>query len=193
MVGSIAVMRRNRAVQMRLGDDWVAEMEWPEGHTQGGPGTLVVRPANPESYPPGGLSSTVLRGINFREATAQLRKQLTVGEHRQKSRNKREAQHLDHIRNELTKGISTEYLALLSSLYISRVNRGEPKPVEAIANDLGKGVQTIRGHLWQARTQHHLLKGSAGRKGGELTHEAIAILERIVPSPRGSMISGAET
>ncbi len=169
------------SVQMDLSPGWVVEMEWPEGETQGGPATLVVRPTDPESYPAGGLSSSVLRRINFRDASAQRRKQLAVGERRQKSRDKYEAKRLDRIRDELAKGISPEYLALLSSLYVSRVNRGQPKPVEAIAHDLGKGVQTIRGHLWQARTQHHLLKGSAGRKGGELTPVAIKILERIVP------------
>lgn len=166
---------------MDLGNDWEVEMTWPEGTTQGGPSTLVVRPADPGACPAGGLSSTVLRGIKFREAEAQLRKQLAIGERRRDSRDKYEAKRLERIREELAKGISPEYLALLSSLYVSRVNGGQPKPVEAIADELGKGVQTIRGHLWQARTQHHLLKGTTGRKGGELTPEAVKILERIVP------------
>jgi hypothetical protein len=130
----------------------------------------------------------VLRGINFRDASAQLRKQLAGGERWQKSREKYEAGRIDRIRDELAKGISPEYLALLSSLYISRVNSGQPKPVEAIADDLGKGLQTLRGHLWQARKQG-LLTGAHGRKGGQLTPEATQILERIVPNAPESLQS----
>ncbi len=181
-------MQRNRVVAQDLGNGWVVEMEWPEGETQGGPAVLVVRPADPESHPPGGLSSTVLRGINFRDASAQLRRQLAIGERRRKSHDKYEAERVNRIRDELAKGISPEYLALLSSLYVSRVNTGQPKPIEAIADDLGKGLQTIRGHLWQARKQG-LLTGEHGRKGGQLTPEATQILERIVPNAPESLQS----
>lgn len=171
-------------VVLDLGNDWVVEMEWPEGETHGGPAKLVVRPADPGSYPPGGLSSTVLRGIKFRDASAQLRRQLASGQRRQKSRDKYETERLNRIRDELAKGLTPEYLALLSSLYVSRVNAGQAKPTEGIAEDLGKGLQTIRGHLWQARKQG-LLTGSTGRKGGQLTPEASLILKRIVPGADG--------
>jgi hypothetical protein len=181
---NIAPVKRE-AVEMDLGNGWVVEMTWPEGQTQGGPRELVVRPADPEACPAGGLSSTVLRRINFRDASARLHRQLAIGQIRQKVRDKYEAKRLERIRDELSKGISPEYLALLSSLYVNRVKRGEAKPIEAIAEDLGKGVQTIRGHLWKARNEGLLTGRSPGRKGGELTKNASQILERVVPgAPR---------
>src|SRR6476661_2590081 len=132
-------MGKGRVVEMDLGpnNEWVVAMEWPEGKTQGGPGVLVVRPADPESYPAGGLSSTVLRAINFREASAKLRKQIAFDERWDESKEKYEADRVNRVRDELAKGISPEYLALLSSLYISRVNRGQPMPVDKIAEELG--------------------------------------------------------
>ncbi|WP_176138310.1 hypothetical protein [Mycobacterium sp. D16Q16] len=163
-----------------LGTDWVVEMEWPEGDTQGGPTVITIRPSDPESPAVGGLSSTVLRGINFRDAAAQLRKQLAVGNRRRKTRDNYDADRINRVRDELDKGITPEYLALLSTLYLSRVNAGQPKPVEGIADELGKGLQTVRGHLWQARNQG-ILVGAQGRKGGQLSPEAVEILERIVP------------
>ena len=173
-------MQHERVVVQDLGTDWVVEMEWPEGHTQGGPGVLVIRPADPESCPAGGLSSTVLREINFREASAQLRRQIALGGRGRKARDTYHAERINRIRDELSHGVTPEYLALLSSLYVSTVNSGQPKPVERLAEDIGKGLQTIRGHLWQARKQD-LLTGSTGRKGGHLTPKATKILERIVP------------
>ena len=175
----------SKKVELDLGE-WVAEMEWPEGQTQGGPVTLLVRPADPDAYPTGGLSSTVLRRINFREASALLQRQRTAGTVRQKVLDRLDAKRLDRLRVELSNGITTDYLALLSSVYLARVNRGLPKVVESIAEDLGKGLQTIRGHLWQARNQG-LLIGAQGRKGGKLSPEAWKIVDTMFPSGLVSM------
>lgn len=173
-------MDKGRAVEMDLGP-WVVTMEWPADETQGGPAVLVVRPADPESYPPGGLSSTVLRSINFREASARLRKQLAADQRWDESQERYDAERLELVRDALAKGISTEYLALLSSLYVLRVVRGQAKPVDAIAAELGKSAVTIQGHLWRARKEG-LLDGPRGRKGGHLSKDALAIVERIAPS-----------
>ena len=125
-------------------------------------------------------------GINFREASAQLRRQANTGARRLKSQEKYEAERLGRIRDELAKGISPEYLALLSSLYLSMVNQGQPKPVDTIADQLGKGMQTIQGHRWQAR-KRGFIEGPQGRKGGTLSPMASAILIRIVPSDLESL------
>lgn len=163
--------------------EWVVEMEWRDGDYQGGPAGLYIRPTDPESPPPGGISSTVLRGINFREAAAELHADLAkrprgILDEVEKAR----ARHAQQLRDELAKGVSVEYLAKLSSEYVWRVNRGQPKPVERIAQDLGKSLQTVRGHLWQARKQG-LLTGSAGRKGGDLTTKAMTLLQQMGEGP----------
>jgi DNA-binding IscR family transcriptional regulator len=61
-------------------------------------------------------------------------------------------------------------------------NNGQTKPVERLAEDLGKPLQTIRGHLWQAR-KRGFLKGSPGRKGGDLSIEAMTILQQMPKQP----------
>jgi hypothetical protein len=58
-------------IPQKLGD-WVAEMTWAEGDIQGGPSMLVIQPADPDNVPAGGLSSTVLRAVDFRTAAATL-------------------------------------------------------------------------------------------------------------------------
>lgn len=156
-------------------------MTWPEGETHGGPSSIVVRLANPDAPPVGGLSSTVLRAIDFRDASAQLRRQLAVGEHRRKSGEQYEAKRMDLLRDQLAKGLSDKYLALLSSNYVLRVNTGQPKPVEYLAEQLGKSTQTVRGHLWKARNRG-FLTSSQGRNGGKLSPEASAIIKQIAPS-----------
>ncbi|MEU9807021.1 hypothetical protein [Mycobacterium sp. NPDC050853] len=174
-------MSDERVIFQDLGLDWVAEMQWLGGDESQGPAALLIRPADPDSIPPGGLSSTVLRQVNFREASADLQRQRAADKRYKDGEDRYQAERIQRIRDQLSKGVSPEYLALLASLYIYRVKQGQPKPVEGIAEDLGRGLQTIRGHLWQARTQG-LLEGSAGRKGGRLTPTAKKILEQIVPN-----------
>ncbi|MEI5100083.1 hypothetical protein RB200_17925 [Streptomyces sp. PmtG] len=70
---------------------WVVEMQWPEGVTQGGPAVLVVRPKSGENPPLGGISSTVLREIDFKEAAERLRAQVAVSEMRSHVREEYEA------------------------------------------------------------------------------------------------------
>ncbi|KXF54643.1 hypothetical protein AXA44_40545 [Rhodococcus sp. SC4] len=174
-------MTSNRHVEMDLGPDWTVKMAWPEeGDIQGGPIELLVTPSDPQTYPAGGISSTVLRSVDFRAAMATLRSQLANADRWRRRSDEYEAGRIERIRDALAKGVTPEYLALLSSAYVSRVNSGQAKPVERLAEDIGKSLQTIRGHLWRARKEG-LLTGSAGRKGGQLTPEASAILSRIVP------------
>lgn len=173
-----------------LGDDWVAEMTWREGDYQGGPAGIWIHLKDPDQPPQGGLSSTVLRGIDFRAAKAELHKQLESHPHGWRGspakQQERAAERLERLRYQLSKGITPEYLALLSSNYVLRVKDGQPKPVERLADELDKPLQTIRGHLWQARKQG-LLTGSAGRKGGDLTPEAMAIIQNM-PKQSTSLI-----
>lgn len=171
-------MTDDRIVTQDLGD-WVVRMEWPAGVENGGPGVLRIEPADPQSYPAGGLSSTVLRDIDFRGALESLRRQLEGSRRSGESHERYEAGRAERLKNALEQGVTDEYLALLACAYVSATNRGQSKPLSYLAEMVGKTASTIKGHLWQARKKE-LLSGSAGRAGGQLTDKATKILERIV-------------
>jgi hypothetical protein len=139
---------------------------------------LLIEPVG--TCPVGGLSSTVLRQINFQLATEGLRAQVLTPARRGKARENYEKRRAERLREALSGGVTDEYLALLSSAYVSAVNRGQARPNDYRADMIGKTTSTVRGHLWQAPKQGYLT-GSAGRVGGQLTSKATEILERIVP------------
>ena len=57
--------------KQRIGE-WSVLMEWADGAESGGPVRLVIEPVDQTSPPNGGLSSTVLREVDFQEAAAKL-------------------------------------------------------------------------------------------------------------------------
>jgi hypothetical protein len=161
-------------IPQKLGD-WVAEMTWTEGEIQGGPSMLVIRPKDPDNVPAGGLSSTVLREVDFKAAAATMHELMRESaafmeliRERQKSGRKT----IDFVREALAEGVTDDYLALLAMEYVGRVNTGQEKPVDHIAEELGRSLGTVKGHLWQARKRGLLTGGSAGRKGGDVSEEA---------------------
>lgn len=160
-----------RTIRQQLGD-WVAEMTWDKNDGQSGPSMLVVRPKDPENLPTGGISSTVLRGIDFRSGAAQFREAsgATDGFLGQ-IKDLQGLKPIDLVREALSEGITDGYLSLLSMEYLGRVKLGQDKPVDQIAEALGKSPGTIKGHLWQARQRGLLERRSPGRKGGEISEQ----------------------
>lgn len=176
------------AVEIDLGPncEWVAEMQWPDGQTQGGPAVLVVHPASPggdnTAAPAGGISHTLLREIDFRSALDALRRGLDSSK---KWADNREVGD-ERVRALLGKHaalgkVTDTYLALLARVYVSAVSSGQAKPLEHLAETTGKTPAAIKNHLWQA-TRKGLLERSPGRPGGHLTERAVAILEELIPS-----------
>jgi hypothetical protein len=161
-------------------DGWVAEMTWSEGETQGGPSMLVVQPSDPEKVPAGGLSSTVIRQIDFRAGAAKLRELANLEVNFFDSIRKQQAKGpkpMDMVRDALAEGITDDYLSLLTLEYVGRVTTGVEKPVDKLAAELGKSLGTVKSHLWQARKRGLLAGGSAGRKGGQPTDRAVELAE----------------
>jgi hypothetical protein len=159
----------------RIGE-WSVLMEWEDGAESGGPVRLVIEPVDLTSPPNGGLSSTVLREVDFQEAAAKL------GSFFQMAREQnRQADEITgrQLRTALDSGISDEYLVQLCVMYSQVVKRGRDHPTEYLAELIGKSASTIKGHLWQAKKKG-LFVGSAGRVGGELTPEGERIFEGIV-------------
>ncbi|MGL6235699.1 MAG: hypothetical protein ACRC20_10170 [Segniliparus sp.] len=157
--------------------DWIATMRWPEGVENGGPLSLVIEPLRPDQPPQGGLSSTVLRQIDFRKAAEMLNQHWLASKRREVVSKSLQKFIANRLRDTLDKGVTDEYLALLAQEYVSAVNRNQAKPNDHLAEMVGKTVSTIRGHLWQARKQG-LLTGTPGRAGGQLTPKAQEILKQ---------------
>jgi hypothetical protein len=156
------------------------------GVEDGGPAKLTIEPIG--DMPVGGLSSTVLRQLDFRAATADLRDQVARSSNRNREHAAYEKASVERLRAALDEGVSEEYLSLLSSAYVRAVNRGQAKVNDYLAETVGKPVSTVRGHLWQARNEGFLTR-SPGRKGGQLTSKTTEILERIVPKDFESLQS----
>lgn len=164
------------SVMQSLGEDWVVVMEWPDGVDNGGPCRLEIKPAG--DCPPGGLSSTVVRQIDFRRAVESMREQVSASGQRDAQHEAVERWRADRLRTALTEGVTEDYLVLLADAYVRAVNRGQVNPNEYLAEMAGKSTSTVRGHLWQAR-KRGFLTGSPGRKGGQLTNDAASIIERL--------------
>ncbi|OKH76246.1 hypothetical protein EB73_03190 [Mycobacterium sp. SWH-M3] len=168
-------------VTVDLGPDceWLAEMRWPEGETQGGPAVLLIRPSDPDNYPAGGLSQTVLREVDFKHALERLRSRLSNSKWwdraRARSQERVTALLVDHAQG----GITPEYLALLSRVYVGAVSQGQDKPLDYLAEVTGKSTASIKNHLWQA-TRKGLLERSPGRAGGRITDKARTVLGPIL-------------
>ncbi|BDD96568.1 hypothetical protein [Mycolicibacterium fortuitum] len=166
-------------VTVDLGPDceWVAAMQWPEGVTQGGPAVLVIYPSNPESCPPGGLSQTLLRDVDFKYAAERLRRQLENSKRWDTSRKRSDKKMNDLLISHAVEGRVTDtYLALLSRAYVSAVDQGQSKPLEFLAELTSKSAASIKNHLWQA-TRKGLLERSPGRAGGRVTPKGAALNE----------------
>lgn len=151
--------------------EWVAEMQWPEGETQGGPAVLVIYPSDPDTCPTGGLSQTVLRDVDFKYALDRLRATLSNSKRWERARQRSENKLTTLLAERAAAGaISPEYLALLSRVYIDVVNNGQDKPLDHLATLTNKSAAAIKNHLWQA-TRQGLLERSPGRAGGHLTEK----------------------
>jgi hypothetical protein len=174
------ISEQNRwKIPQKLGD-WVAEMTWAEGDIQGGPSMLVIQPADPDNVPAGGLSSTVLRAVDFRTAAATLHEAMSESAavlEQIRERQRKGPKLIDRVREALeSEGVTDHYLALLVERYVSLVNTGQEKPVDYLAVKLGRSLATVKGHLWQARKRGLLTGGSPGRKGGEVSEEAMRLV-----------------
>jgi hypothetical protein len=155
-------------------------MQWAAGVEDGGPRRLTIQPVG--GFPVGGLSSTVLRQIDFRKAIEVFRLQIGADLDQDATRTAEASAvanwHAKRLRSVLAGGVTDDYLALLASEYVRAVNRGQARVNDYLAEMAGTPVSTIRGHLGRAR-RRGFLTGDPGRKGGDLEPEAVKIMERI--------------
>lgn len=169
---------------------WQAHMEWPADMDQGGPWYMTIRP-NPSASPEelaGGLSSTVLRQVDFRQAADKWREVSAVLD-TEKAEAARQLANLAGdlsviLRENITEGINDRYLAWLAFAYVTLVKRGEKSVTANLAELVRRRPETIRAHLKLARS-HGLLTTIRGRAGGHLTPEAEEIIRRTAQAAEG--------
>lgn len=161
-------MSREKTADLRIGP-WQVFMEWSEDADQGGPVYLSIEPgddADPWEIA-GGLSSTVLRQINFQEAIDQWRRESpgTVLDEYFRER----------LRELVSEGVTDQYLAYLASVYVGMVRAGEKGITAKLADATGKKLDTVKAHLKAAR-KREFLTVIPGKAGGQLTEKAAALL-----------------
>ena len=183
------VNQEQYTVEIDLGPncEWRAQMQWPEGATQGGPAVLVVHPANPSadnSGVDGGISHTLLREIDFRAAVDALRRSLARSGEWQRKREDSQKLVLGVLKKQAQQvSVTDAYLSLLARVYVGAVNQGQEKPLQYLADETGKSSAAIKNHLWQA-TRKGLLERSPGRAGGRITERAAEILRPLLNEAR---------
>lgn len=176
---------------------WTVDMYWVEDDIQGGPTKVIVRPTDETRVPLGGVSSTILRQINFRAGATKAREKVAEEDlaYEQQAEDEKPPQVAMPLLKALldTGGVTDVYLVLLATEYLARVVRGEEKPVDHIADELGRSLGTVKNHLWRARKDGFLKGGSAGRKGGYVPPEAAQIALDYLDSVTEALADSAES
>ena len=75
------------------------------------------------------------------------------------------------------RGRGDVYYAQMAAAYVGMCNSGEPSPVGRLAEMVHKSKSQVRNILYAARKRDLLTDAPAGRRGGELTPKARALLE----------------
>jgi DNA-binding transcriptional ArsR family regulator len=160
-------------VEQRIGP-WMVRMTWAPELRGTGPTRVVIEPAeevNPGELA-GGVSQTIVRRINFGGAALEH-----VNQRRSLGKRSPLGMYGSLLRKEAQgRSVTPLYLALLSAVYIDRVESGEKSVTGKLAEITGKAPETIRQHLKQARREG-MMTSLAHRAGGELSVKARAILE----------------
>lgn len=171
MTGVSASRRKPKVViEQRIGP-WQVALAWPDDADQGGPVAIQIKP-----YPDatdadiiGGLSSTVLRQIDFQ---AGREKWLEAKAKYIDTEGGLEQVRGDHLRRILDRdGVTDEYLAYLANAYVQLTRAGERSVSGKLAEMTGRTPDTVRQHLHRVR-KAGMLTAIPGKAGGQLTRKA---------------------
>ncbi|MFJ5020772.1 hypothetical protein [Streptomyces goshikiensis] len=156
---------------------WQVTTFRPHGFMAGGPREIHIEPAedgDPQEIARG-ISSTVLRQISTTTPGQDLARQ------RAQSAQETALGGLSAALSRMPKGVSDEYLAVLSAFYVRVVEIGTRAPVQDLEGITGTKQATLKGHLRAARQRGFLTKVE-GKAGGQLTDKAHEVLKGIKPS-----------
>ncbi|WP_055557627.1 hypothetical protein [Streptomyces sp. NBRC 110028] len=150
---------------------WHVLMRWAaDADPASGPTRVLITP-RPDVEPAatqGGVSSTVLRQVDFKKAGDQFRATRSADPEQQVTQDA-EAEALRWLLG--SEGISDAYLAFLAESYVRAVSRAVPNVTAYLAELTQKRPETLRGHLKEAR-KRDLLTTVPGKAGGQLTAKA---------------------
>ncbi|MFX1783461.1 Rrf2 family transcriptional regulator [Prescottella equi] len=189
--------RRNVDVSVvqRIGP-WQVELGWPDDSFQVGPVsiTITAAPDATDDQLLGGLSSTVLRQIDFPAARSDWQVQRVVTPKpidsakspkwlspwtKEEVMNSR----AEGLQEALARdGVADGYLALLAEAYVALVGLGERSVAAKLAEMTGRSRDTARQHLHRAR-KAGMLTSIPGRAGGELTAKAVKAIQHEIEGP----------
>ncbi|MFH8590124.1 hypothetical protein [Streptomyces celluloflavus] len=153
---------------------WKVTLWRPLDATSGGAREIRIEPheeGDPQEVARG-VTSTVLRQIDtaaFAEEAEPLAALANAGRGV-----------VETFRQELAclpKGVSDEYLAVLSALYVRFVNIGRRAPAQDLEFWTGAKQATLKGHLRAARQRGFLTKVE-GKAGGQLTDKSVEFLKK---------------
>jgi hypothetical protein len=168
---------RTAELQMPIGETpWVAVFRWPEQAVHG-PWELVIRASAdaPDADLVAGISSTVLRHVDFQAAAEQARKLRGLADQMEAADNT--------LRDALSRAardphVTDQYLVMLAATYVALVGMGAQSVTARLADYTGRQPETVRQHLVRAR-RAGLLTTVRGKAGGELTDKAQALLDTL--------------
>lgn len=153
-------------------------MSWPDDEDQIGPVSMTITPADDATDEEliGGLSSTVLRQIDFRKAREGW---LAARSFRRTGKpwGPRDWR-AERLRRLLDRdGVSEGYLGHLAEAYTHLVRSGERSIAGKLAEMTGRSPDTMKQHLHRVR-QAGMLTSIPGKAGGQLTEKAIAAVSK---------------
>lgn len=186
------------SVTQRIGP-WEVQLGWPDDPSQVGPVSITITASSDATDDQliGGLSSTVLRQIDFPAARSDWHVERLVeragspdssapqgspkwspwtAEEVMESRTQ-------DIKKALTDGgVSDGYLALLAEAYVALVGSGERSVAKKLAEMTGRSPDTMKQHLHRVR-RAGMLTSIPGKAGGLLTAKAIRAIKSEVLGP----------
>ncbi|MGX1881023.1 hypothetical protein [Streptomyces sp. NPDC055287] len=162
---------------------WRIVMHWPLDGEASGPRSVQIeaREGADAQEVARGISTTVLRKIDFAAAAQEAAAFAPFARVARSTLSEMQDRKIEEFRRDLAtlpKGVSDEYLAVLSNLYVHFVDAGRRAPLQEMETWTGTKQPTLKGHLRAARQRGFLTKVE-GKAGGRLTEAATKILERL--------------
>lgn len=169
-------------IEQRIGP-WQVALAWPDNADQGGPVSIMIK-AYPDASDDdliGGLSSTVLRHIDFRAGREKWLEAKTKYLDQPDGVERVRAEQLRRILDR--DGVTETYLAFLANAYVNLTRSGERAVSGKLADMTGRSPDTMKQHLHRVR-KLGMLTAISGRAGGELTPKAVATIRAANSSGR---------
>lgn len=157
----------NNIVKQIIDGTWSITMEWADGISYGGPARIVIEAIDPQTAPLTGLSSTVLRDVDFKSAVSEFRANNNVQDV--------SANQIETLKELRLAGVTPRYLAKLSEVYLEQAT-SKSHPVMALSDLLGISFHTLRTQLHRAGKEGYLDR-RPGHVGGALTDKAKELLK----------------